>query len=277
MSINVDQAFIKQYEAEVKVAYQRMGSKLANTVRKKLNVKGKDTMFQKVGKGTAGTKTRHGNVPLMNIDHTPVACTLTDYYAGDYIDKLDELKTNIDEKKVVVEAGAAALGRKSDDLIVTVAAAATTNALIATAAAGLTTSKINTTFERFGTQDVPDDGQRYFVVAPEVWTDLLGITAFSSSDYVGPDELPYKGGMIAKRWMGFMWMPFSGLSNGAGGATEVRCLAYHMTAIGLASGQEVYTDITWSGEKQAHLAVSGISQGAVVIDGIGVQAVDCLR
>ena len=87
--MSVDQAFIKKYEAEVKLAYQRMGSKLANTVRKKMNVKGKDTTFQKVGKGTAGTKSRHGNVPLMNLDHTPVTTTLQDWYAGDYIDKLD--------------------------------------------------------------------------------------------------------------------------------------------------------------------------------------------
>lgn len=277
MSTSVDQAFIKQYEADVKVAYQRMGSKLANTVRTKFNVKGKDTTFQKVGKGTAGTKSRHGNVPLMNIDHTPVLCTLADYYAGDYIDKLDELKLNIDEKKIVTEAGAAALGRKTDEIINTVVSASTTNALIATGAAGLNQTKINTTFERFGTQDVPDDGQRYFVVAPETWTDLLGITAFSSSDYIGPEQLPYKGGMVAKSWMGFIWFPFSGLSNGAGGAADVRCIAYHKTAVGMASGQEVYTDITWSGEKQAHLAVSGMSQGAVVIDGIGVQVVDCLR
>ncbi len=277
MSVQVDQAFIKQYEAEVHVAFQRMGSKLLNMIRRKTNVKGKDTTFQKVGKGSAGTKSRHGKVPLMNIDHTPVLCTLTDYYAGDYVDKLDELKTNIDEKKVVTEAGAAALGRTSDALVVAAVSVDVTNALIATGAAGLTQTKVNTTFERFGAADVPDDGQRFFAVAPECWTDLLAITAFSSADFIGADDLPYKQGLVAKRWLGFMFFPFSGLANGAGGVAEVRNMAWHQRCVGGASGADVTTDITWSGEHQAHLVVSSMSQGACVIDGTGIQNVDALR
>lgn len=277
MSIQISNAFVSQFETEVKLAYQRMGSKLTNTVRQKKGVKGKDTTFQKAGKGQAGQKSRHGNVPLMNLDHTPVLCTLQDWYAGDYIDKLDELKTNIDERKIVTESGAAAIGRKSDDLLITVLSAAVTNALIATAASGLTQAKVNTTFERFGANDVPDDGNRYFVVAPECWTDLLGITAFSSSDYIGANDLPYAGGMVAKRWLGFMFFPFTGLQNGAGGAAEVRNVAYHMTAAGFASGQDIQSDITWAGEKQATLVVYSMSQGAVNIDETGIQTVDALR
>jgi capsid protein len=74
--------------------------------------------FQKVGKGTASTKARHGKVPVMNVDHTPIECTLQDYYAGDWVDQLDELKTNINEQQVVAKAGAFALGRKTDELII---------------------------------------------------------------------------------------------------------------------------------------------------------------
>ena len=33
MANTIDQAFIKQFETEVHMAYQRMGSKLRNTVR----------------------------------------------------------------------------------------------------------------------------------------------------------------------------------------------------------------------------------------------------
>ncbi len=43
MSTSVDQAFIKQYEADVHIAYQRMGSKLRNTVRQKNNITGEST------------------------------------------------------------------------------------------------------------------------------------------------------------------------------------------------------------------------------------------
>ena len=118
MSTSINQAFIKQFEEEVHQAYQRMGSKLRNTVRMKNSVQGSSTVFQKVGKGSASTKARHGKVPVMNVDHTPVECQLQDYYAGDWVDQRDELKINIDERQVLAIAGAFALGRKTDELII---------------------------------------------------------------------------------------------------------------------------------------------------------------
>src|SRR5215204_2669255 len=161
MSTDINDAFVKQFETEIHVAYQRMGSKLGNSTRKK-TVRGSSTTFQKVGKGTAGTKTRHGNVPTMSLDHAPVEITLADFYAADYIDKLDELKIQHDERNVVSTAIAGALGRKVDDLII--AAIETTTNSVAGGSTPLATSasrtKIETVFEYFGNNDIPDDGDR---------------------------------------------------------------------------------------------------------------------
>src|SRR5919202_3542571 len=118
MSASIDQAFIKQYQAEVQEAYQRQGSKLRQTVRSKTDIRGASTVFQKVGRGTAGAKARNGVVPVMNLDHSAVECFLQDFYAGDWIDKFDELKIQHDERAVVAHAGAYALGRKTDELII---------------------------------------------------------------------------------------------------------------------------------------------------------------
>jgi len=62
----------QNFQSDVHLQYQRMGSKLRNTLRVKNSVLGSSTIFQKVGKGTASTKARHGKVPVMNVDHTPV-------------------------------------------------------------------------------------------------------------------------------------------------------------------------------------------------------------
>jgi hypothetical protein len=161
LSTSIDQAFIKQFEQEVHQAYQRMGSKLRNTVRVKNGVQGSSTVFQKVGKGSASTKARHGKVPVMNIDHTPIECQLLDFYAGDWVDHLDELKINIDERQVLANAGAFALGRKTDELILT-ALGQTTN-VAGAGTDGLTKAKVLEAFEMLGDMDVPDDGQRYAV------------------------------------------------------------------------------------------------------------------
>ena len=53
----------------------------------------------------------------MELAHTNVEATMSDKYAAEYIDKLDELKTNINERQAVATSAAAALGRKTDELL----------------------------------------------------------------------------------------------------------------------------------------------------------------
>lgn len=270
MSTSIDQAFVKQFEREVHEAYQRMGSKLRPTVRSKSGVIGASTVFQKVGKGAAATKSRHGAVPVMNLDHSAIECALTDYYAGDWVDKLDELKTNIDERSVIANAGAYALGRKTDEQII--AQLNTSTNYAGDAITGLTKTKVLAAFEALGAADVPDDGQRFAVVGWKQWSDLLAIPEFASADYIGADELPWRGTQ-AKRWLGTLWMPHSGLTLGAG---DVRlCHWYHKTAVGHASGADVLTDITWHGDRAAYFVNNMMSQGAALIDPTGVVTMRC--
>lgn len=271
MSTTVDQSFIKHFQAEVHVAYQQMGSKLRNTVRVKNNVQGSSTVFQKVGKGTASTKARHGKVPVMNVDHTPVECPLYDYYAGDWVDRLDEIKTNIDERGVLIKAGAYALGRKTDELIIAQLDQSSHYALDGTT--GLTKEKVLAAFEMLGEADVPDDGDRYAVVGWKQWSDLLQIPEFSDAGYVGEDDLPWKGTQ-AKRWLGTLWMPQSNLTV-SGGVRH--CYWYHKTAVGHAIGAEVQSDVTWHGDRAAHFVNNFMSQGAALIDPAGVISLRCLE
>ncbi|AJD51073.1 hypothetical protein SAMN02744133_1284 [Thalassospira xiamenensis M-5 = DSM 17429] len=268
MSVTIDKSFVDHFQADVHQAYQRMGSKLRNTVRVKNSVKGASTVFQKVGKGTATTKARHGKVPVMNAEHEAVRCDLRDYYAGDWVDALDELKTNHDEKMVLANAGAYALGRKTDDLIIN--ALASGEELIDHNDTGLTLGKVMVAFEGMGNRDVPDDGQRYAIVGWKQWSQLLQINEFSNADYVGDDDLPWKGTQ-AKRWLGTLWMPHSGLPVADGIRS---CFWYHRTAIGHAIGADVQSDITWHGDHAAHFVNNSMSQGAVLVDDAGVS---CIR
>ena len=183
----------------------------------------------------------------MNLNREPVECHLADYYAGDWIDQLDDLKTKSDERDVINYAG--------DD------------------SDGLTRDKVLAAFELLGIADVPDDGQRYAVVGWKQWSDLLSIDEFANADYVGPDDLPWRGTQ-AKRWLGTLWIPHSGLSV----AADVRlCHWYHKTAVGHAVGAEVKTDITWHGDRAAYFVANMMSQGACIIDEDGVVTMRCLE
>jgi hypothetical protein len=270
MSTQIDAVFTKQFQAEVHEAYQRQGSKLRRTVRSKTGVAGTSTFFPKVGKGTAAAKTRHGAVPVMNLEHAQVECILQDYYAGDWVDRLDELKTNLDEREVIANAGAYALGRKTDELVIAAFDTGTVEAVGTapgtTDSDGLTKAKVLMAFEMMGAADVPDDGNRYAVVGWKQWSELLEIEEFASSDYVGSEELPWRGTQ-AKRWLGAMWMPHSGLTKV--GALRY-CYFYHRTAVGHAAAAEVQTDVTWHGDRAAHFVANMMSQGAVLVDDTGV-------
>ncbi len=269
MTTSIDQAFVKQFEREVHDAYQRQGSKLRSTVRVKNGVRGSSTVFQKVGKGTAATKARHGMVPVMNVDFSTVEAFLVDYYAGEWVDRLDELKTNIDERQVLANAGAFALGRKTDELIIEALGNATNEA--GTGTTGLTKEKVLEAFEILGAHDVPDDGQRYAVIGWKQWSDLLNLPEFANAEFVGDDELPWRGSQ-AKFWLGTLWIPHSGLPVNGGVRT---CFWYHKSAVGHAVGQDVTTDVTWHGERAAYFVSNSMSQGAALIDQEGVVKMRC--
>ena len=262
MANTIDQAFIKQFETEVHMAYQRMGSKFRNTVRT-TNVTGSVARFQVIGKGVANTKSRNGNVTPMELAHTNVEATMADYYAPEYIDKLDELKININERQAVAQSAAAALGRKTDELITTAMDAGANATQIHDTSSAVDKTDLLATFETFGNADIPEDGQRYIAMSPAGFADLFAINEFASSDFVGPQNLPFAGGMTMKEFLGFKIFSTSAVAGG-------KNFAYHTSAVGLGINADVQTEVNYIAEKVSHLTTSMMSMGAVVIDDDGV-------
>ena len=266
MANTIDTAFIKQFESEVHMAYQRMGSKLMNTVRNVSNVAGSVVRFQKIGVGSASTKSRNGMITPMELTHTTVEATLQDFYAAEYIDKLDELKTNIDERQAIATSAASALGRKTDEILVTAMDAGASSTQINATNAAVEKADLLTLFETFGTANLPEDGGRYLAMHPKGFADLFLIEEFASSDYVGDQSLPYAGGMTMKNFLGFNIFSTSAIAGG-------KNLAYHNSAVGLGIGANVTTELNYVPEKVSHLATSMMSMGAVVIDDNGIYEV----
>ena len=283
MSTSIDTAFITSYEAKVHEVFQRMGSYLKEAVRVKDGVVGSTAVFQKIGKGTATTKARHGTITPMNQTHTAPSCTLVDFYAGDWADKLDEAKTNINERDAIASGGAMALGRKVDDQITTVldTTTQTTKTITVSSKAnilGTTLAWVEAAWEN----DVPNDNQVFAVVTPRMWSQLMTLDQFQRSEYVGADGMSYKAGPAIgkgrwKDWMGVKWKMQTGLP-GAGTDTA-KCFIWHKTAVGyavaqsagnIAGNESVAADITWHGDRAAHFINHMASGQAVMIDDTGV-------
>lgn len=269
MSTSVSTSFVKQFERDVHEAFQRQGTKLMNTVRTVMNVVGSSTTFQRVGTGVATTKARHGAVTPMNQDHTAIECTLSDFYAGDWVDKLDENKLTINERQVIANGGAYALGRKVDDQILTAmdGTTQTTVTWTVTSEAAVRNALIDMV-EALNSNDVPDDGERYAALSPKAWAHASTVEEWSSADYVAMEDRPFAGRFQMKEWMGVKWMMHSGVP-GVGTATSKQ-FAWHRTAVGYASGQGVTSEITYHGDRVAHFVNNFMSGGACLIEDNGV-------
>jgi hypothetical protein len=269
MSLSIDQAFVSQFEYEVKDAYQRMASKLRGTIRTTNGVRGATARFQKIGAGVAAPKSRHGLVPVMNLGHSFVDATLVDRYAGEWVDKLDELKINHDERGAITRAEAAALGRATDQDIIDQLDTATTftTTITKTTQASIRNSVLAAT-QAMNERDVPDDNARFAVISPSMWAAFMTIDQFSNSQYVGPD-LPYMNASTSlKSWLGFHWQQHTGLTKTGNNRAGY---FYHSTALGHAIGADVTTDITWHGDRASNFIAAMMSMGAALIDTIGVQ------
>jgi hypothetical protein len=268
MTTTVSAAFAKLYAAEVKESYQRKGSKLRNAVRVQTVTDAADVTWQKVGTAVATTKSRNSLIAVSDVTHTSIVATLVDYYSGQWLDALDELKLNIPERQVLTNAGAYSLGRKSDELILTQLAGLAASTTVSVASKASFLNSILTAIESLNVHDVPDDGDRWAVVSPRFWSWLMLLSEFSNSDYVGQDELPFRLGrfMQVKHWLGVHWLQHSGVSGV--GATSSNLL-FHKTAVGHAIGQEATADISWHGDRQAHFIAHSISQAATLIDSAG--------
>lgn len=258
----ISTSFIEEFESGVHMAYQRQGSKLRGTIRTANGVKNKTT-FQKIGKGFATTKARHGNVAPMNLEHTNVNVTLEDYFAGEWIDDLDQLRINHDEMMVAQQSGAYALGRKTDDLILDAMDA--TSSTLPETSNGITLPWAFSLMEAFGNADVPDDGQRYCVVGWEQWSQLMDLDEFSRAEYIGTEQLPFQNSITAKNWLGFTWFPFSGLTS-VNSDADRKCFAWHSSSVGHAIGTDVSSNMQYHNDKDAYFVLNKMQMNATLID-----------
>jgi hypothetical protein len=176
------------------------------------------------------------------------------------------LKTNINERQAVATSAAGALGRKTDELVIAALDAGANATQIGAAGSVVSKTDLLSLFQTMGTADVPEDGQRYLAMSPAGYADLFLIEEFASSDYVGPQNLPFAGGMTMKEFLGFKIFSTSAVAGG-------KNFAYHTSAIGLGINADVSTEVNYVAEKAAHLATSMMSMGSIAIDSNGIYEV----
>jgi len=105
---------------------------------------------------------------------------------------------------------------------------------------------------------------------------ILSDTTLTHADYLATNML--QAGAVAKNWLGFTWIPYQKLDNGAGGSTERRAVAWAKSGVEVGVGINFKTDVAENKQKRGHPteAYGWLSIGAGRNDEKKVVAIDFL-
>ena len=277
MSASIPVSFITQFESEVKLAYQRMGALLRGTTRE-THVTGSTARFPKLASGIANQKARNGDITPLDLAHSNATVTMEDWYAPDYIEDLDALKTNVDFRTDYARTLAMSLGRRADQIKIDAAiagAGATVDDDIGGPDSGLNITKILETQQLLLENDVPMGANDLFwIIAPQQLNDLNTIDQFRSIDF--NSNKPLASPATNFQFLGFTFIVHSGLTLVVEGGTFVRQgLVWHRDAIGTGINKEIEVRVDNIPEKVSTLVNGVMSMGVTTIDADGVFVVEC--
>jgi hypothetical protein len=272
MSTGLSQVTIIDFDAQVKAAYQKAGLLRPHVYVKQ--AKAGQVEFRNLGKGIATPRVPQGAVTPMNLQYTKPRATMQDWIAAEYTDVFDEAKTNVDERSMLAETIAAAVGRREDQIIIDALDAAGAPAIVA-GGTGMTWDKIRRAIRIFDQRAVPQ-GRRKFVISARGKEDLLNDNRFLSSDFVGrraveTGELPPIGG--------FQWVVMEDRDEGGLPlvSTTRTNFAFDMRALGLGVALDGSVRVDWIAERTSWLAAQYFSGGAVAIDPLGIIEVETVE
>jgi hypothetical protein len=270
----IDQAFITKFETDLHLTYRQMGPLFRGLVRTDAQVRGSTARFYKLGQITVGPKARNGDIAASNATTSFVTATMADRYALIYLDELDLAKLSVDVRNGYLQAGAAAFGLDTDaTIIAAIQAGRNASYKIDITAATYKNIDRGTALligEKLDSNNVPRDGRRFCAVTPRGWSSLMSIDQFVRADYNGMDDLPFKRmGRPVRTWNDIHWF-VSPASLPGSGTSAAFCYAWHMDAVGHGINSDLNTSWDWENEKRSWSMSGSLSQGATVIDDLGV-------
>ena len=277
MSKNLSAAASTEFDDMVKHAYETTGATnggIVNAVTQRNNVVGDTYKFRAMGKGLANQKASQADVTPMDISHSLITATLTNWNAPEYTDIFDAAEVNFDEKQELASTIAGALHRRQEQLIIDALDAATPSTIIATSVGGADTNmnieKVVAASAGLNDLGVPIDQDRHIAVSADGLRAMLLETQVGSSDYNSVQSL--MTGTL-DYWMGFHWHIVESRAEGGLDVTtgDVRhAYAWHKSAIGLATGIDIKTDVNWIAQKTSWLCNGMMKSGAAIRDLDGV-------
>ena len=274
MATDINDSFKIQYEAEYSHALQNLGGKLRDTVWVRNSVQGSQVRFPVLGEATVETnRARHSLLEGGGDRHSNVTATLTNYEAYDFIDSLDEFKTDADYRTGYTEANITKLNSQLDKVVLTAMNASHTSE---GAAAAMTEARIAGMREIAGENNWNPQEEWCWVVTPAVFSEVLQINEVVSSDYSqgGVFEDGGKARKIKAFGFTFIESPELNSSDYWTSATSHNTYVYSKKMVGLGIGRDITPKVNYSPAHNSTILLAEMSAGAVTIQTAGVYEVE---
>lgn len=281
---SLSNSFVTMFSDDVKQAYQQMSSKLVDSVRVVRNVTGSTYKFHKLSKGgSIKNKARFEDLTAMSdtsksltspgaytggtAQNSIVTATLNNFHSAEYIDDLDQFKTNIDLRSTFAQSIAGALARAVDQEIISAFDSSTPTNIKTTAqgANGLNKAALLEVHQALNALDVPTN-DRVLLISPAALTDLLTDTTLVAAADGQLSNIALATGYIPSIF-GFRIVVSNLLTTDS---VVRKCYAFQKESIGLALAQDITTRIDYVPQKASTIVLGTMSGGSVVIDEDGV-------
>jgi hypothetical protein len=270
---------IQAFDDMVKHAPQGEGL-LQPHVRVKTGVVGDAYKFPKMGKGMATARIPQTDVVPMNINHSRVSASLTDWNAPEYTDVFDQATNNVQEQRELAYTIGAALGRRKDQLILDALDAASTSLTVSDDIGGSSTN-LNTAKMRKAKQLLDKSGaskmDRKFLTHAN---NIYGLLGDSDANTFDKNAIKALVDGDIKRWLGFDIIQFEdrdegGLPVASSIRTNYAFVGNARGAVGLAIGLDQRTEVNYIAEKTSWLSNGLLKAGAVTIEGSELVEISC--
>ncbi|WP_035898393.1 phage capsid protein [Labrenzia sp. DG1229] len=210
MSAQAPEWFRTQYPARAMHIYQERGNRLRPTVSPAVRFEGSSkAIFYLAGKMKAKKKTRNERNTPSGSARKKFEVDLYTWTAFDEVEEWDMDRMSVDEREIVFESGAMALGRATDIEVyqVMAAAQAAVPADLDFSASNFNAAHAMTLCKALQQDKVPWDGNVYCGLPALQWNQFLGNKVVNSSDHVGTD-VPFVKATDTRFWNGVNWFLF---------------------------------------------------------------------
>ena len=225
MSTTITQAFVQQWDSAIRMQAQQKESRLARLVTDRGTITGESFTANRLApaEDTPANLTRHGDTVFSEITHSTRVGLMQDFFQALPVDRNDEPKLLANPNGAYQESLVAAFNRRKDRVIY--------NALIGAAqikdgstvavpagqtilhgSAGMTKTKILTARKLFRKNEADEhNGDELFMLYnSEMLEDILADATLTTVDQVTVKA--FQEGDINRKWAGFTWIPYEGLS-----------------------------------------------------------------